>query len=279
MSNYYNNVSKVVNLMMFFDDKYFNSALTCLSSILSNTESEIHLFFDGNLNENNYKKIVCFHDRLTVSRINGVQQKSELLFKTGSWLPSITLCRLFGPYYIKEGIDRLIYLDSDIIVKSDLFLFQNLDLQGNIIGASGEKRFNAGVILYDMVLLLSRVKEETFINYLNSLERMPYYADQDILNDVFKDSYFNIGNEYNYRAWNTFLWKNPLKHNAKIIHYLGRIKPDNYKWIEWKANKPFWEYAIKIYGWSYRIRIAIKSFFWYPVALYRRFRYKTGAKD
>lgn len=263
-----------INLLVTVDDGFFKYLLVCLKSILDNTMHSVILYVTNRLSEKNLSYLKSINPRISlVILADAIIKKSNSVYKgTKRW--SSTVCdRIFAPFYI-DGIDRLLYLDVDTVVICDLAKLYHFDLKGKTIGASGFSYFNSGVILYN----IKQLKEK--YNYLNNETGFKLdscdYPDQDYLNKIFKNDFCDIGFFYNYRAHNTFLWKNPKKHGGGVIHYLGKIKPDSYKWIEYKANKPFWKYAKNIYGRKYRFITAIKSVAWYPVAIYRRFRYHTG---
>lgn len=265
-----------INLLLCINDKFVNLTLVLLKSVLANTNKSIKLFLVGNLSEASLTKITDLSTQISITRINGVEEKCDQLYKWGTRWPSIILARMLVPFLVEDSIDKLLYLDVDMIANCDISEIFDINLNKKCLGVTSDKYFNSGFILFNVSEIKKQHTLEEMSQFISSFDKPLSFPDQDLLNEFYKNEKINIGSNYNYRAWNTFMWKNPIKNGAKIIHYAGKIKPDNYKYIEWKANKPFWKYARKIYGRKTEFTVKIKSFFWYPIALLRRFIYHTG---
>lgn len=157
--------------------------------------------------------------------------------------------RLCMPELIKE--DRVLYLDSDIIVRKSLKDFYETDLKDNVvaviedllIGNEGDKDnihrkivksqnyFNSGVMLWD----LKKAKEQNIadrcVRYIQENAELLAYFDQDALNYIldgmclFKDKKYNF--QYNRHFKNIKILYNNLKKKIIIIHFVTSIKPWN----------------------------------------------------
>lgn len=176
-------------------------------------------------------------------------------FKVFGRLSSATYFRLYAPRILPE-YEKLLYLDADIVVMSDLFDLFQADLASYAIAArsftviesslmnqrlqreSDIPYFNAGVLL-----IRSRLWEEMSCTehiskiILNESERL-CYADQCALNLFFGDSYKSLPLEWN--VTRAFFESDPDSHvytseevpmvksaisRPKIIHYTGDYKP------------------------------------------------------
>lgn len=163
--------------------------------------------------------------------------------------------RLFLPFILKDE-KKVIYLDSDIIVKGDIAKLWDIDMEGNAIAAAldfscskfpvtlqemqlskycknilqlknSAEYFNSGVLLLDLEKLramdfLQVVQAEinTGIEFL--------LVDQDILNRVFQNAFTILP-----PLWNYIPGKNKkLLPKAHIIHFAG-YRP----WLS--IHKPF----------------------------------------
>ncbi|MEY8441176.1 glycosyltransferase [Lactobacillaceae bacterium 24-114] len=161
--------------------------------------------------------------------------------------------KILLPELLKE--DRVVYLDSDLIVTNTLDSLFNLNLQGHTIACSldvdeNNGNFNTGVIVYDLKKARSipnLVQEELEIGQNRELRN----ADQDVMNKYFGTDFYKLPLDYNYQIgmdWIAFYnhhdyfydLMNPIK-DPKIIHYLTPDKP-------WKTvstsrfRETWWQY-------------------------------------
>lgn len=135
--------------------------------------------------------------------------------------------------------DRVIYLDSDLIINDDLSSLFSLDLQDHPIACAQDVdenngHFNTGVIVYDLKKARSipnLVHDELQLGQDPALRN----ADQDVMNAYFGDDFLQLPLEYNYQIgmdWVAFYSRHnyfyqlmdPI-HHPKIIHYLTPDKP------------------------------------------------------
>ena len=116
--------------------------------------------------------------------------------------PISAFTRLFSGVILPDGIDRILYLDCDTIITGDISELEDVEFNGNIamgvkdcIGGTYKKNvgldedspyINAGVILFDMKALRKIDIHTDIENYMNKYEKLINYADQDILNGMFK---------------------------------------------------------------------------------------------
>ena len=151
------------------------------------------------------------------------------------------LYRLFMHELLPE-YGRILYLDSDIIVQSDVKELFDSDLKGTAIGAvkdchatespitawpfqdyfrkklklkNPRNYFNSGVLLLDADLLRKSDFSKNLIQQLNCGIQFNF-PDQDILNRIFEDKV-----HYFEEVWNYMLPANCNAERAKIVHYAG----------------------------------------------------------
>lgn len=116
--------------------------------------------------------------------------------------PLSAFTRLFSGVILPKNVDRILYLDCDTIIAGDISELENVDFNGNIacgvrdcISGAYKKNigldknspyFNAGVILFDMDALRKVDINTEIESYMEKYEKLINYADQDILNGMFK---------------------------------------------------------------------------------------------
>lgn len=176
--------------------------------------------------------------------------------------------RLFCQFFLPENIDKILYLDSDILVNSDISKLYNMKLNTNIlyiackdesaIHGDDNKRLNlpdnysyvnSGVLLINIKDLRKKYTMEEIINFIKNKKDILKYPDQDILNLLYCNEIKTISNRYNFILKDIDYYdKNEL---AYIIHYAGLEKP-------WKIKGGRYKIAYLIY--YYRILLKEKKF-------------------
>ena len=184
--------------------------------------------------------------------------------------------RFVIPGYIPISFKYIIYMDVDMIVY-DTFDFTELELSNTPIGAVKDhisnvlapKRglkeyFNSGFLVIDRKYWIDNNVTKTLFK-LNPPKRR--FADQDILNEMFKNNWKQYSNKYNFPA-------SKLKHlifgyriggigKPIVIHFNGGIKPWNY----WQVGSwLYWKFILK----SPLKKNAIKA----PISIYKSLEYK-----
>lgn len=162
---------------------------------------------------------------------------------------------------ILPAIPKVLYLDADIIVRHSLITLWNTDIEDYAVGVvpDGLEKmmelydrldypsrfgyFNSGVMLINLNLWRSHDYAPLFMDYLQKNAGKLLFADQDILNYVFKDCKTSLPIKYNLTSG--FLWKKPKYDYRKyekevieaikdpvIIHYAG-----NQPWIAYNKQQ------------------------------------------
>lgn len=189
--------------------------------------------------------------KLAVDRFPGLPHSDR-------WPPEACF-RLFAAHFLPEDVDRLLYLDPDIIVLKPLRQLYDMDLRGNYYAAAthmveitkpisrwrlGLPRsalyVNSGVLLMDLDLLRKEQKEEDVYSYYEKNKRRIQLYDQDILNGLYYDKtlhidplLYNLDDRYltlynlenpNPKKKVSLTW---VLENTLILHFCGRKKPWN----------------------------------------------------
>lgn len=221
------------------DYGYIDPITTTIKSVIyHNTNSKIYLINSDIPQE--WFKVANF--QLANSRNQIIDVKIEQSYLSNEHvgldhIHPIAYGKILLPDLLQE--DRVIYLDSDLIINSDLTPLFNLDMHDHVIACAPDVdehngHFNTGVIVYDLAKARSipkLVHDELMIGQNQNLRN----ADQDVMNEYFKDDFYQLSLDYNYQIgmdWIAFYnhhdyfydLMNPIK-NPKIIHYLTPDKP------------------------------------------------------
>lgn len=188
------------------------------------------------------------------STIHNIHFDKELFegYKTGPHINYATYFRFFAAEVVDS--DRVLYLDSDIIVTGELTSLFKLNLKGYSIGAvddvyayeGRESGFNAGVLLMDT----AKWKEHSIVNSLLELaaeqNQAVHLGDQSILNIYFEDNWLALDETYNYMVGtDTFRLAQECErlddNQPVIVHFASHDKPWNTYSIS-RLRELWWAY-------------------------------------
>ncbi|MBF0601458.1 glycosyltransferase [Limosilactobacillus oris] len=161
-------------------------------------------------------------------------------------LPLSTYYRILLPYLLPE-VDRVLYLDYDVLVINELTSLYNANLNHHFLGVvrdlgvivkedwskslfndSYRDYFNAGVLLMDLAAFRKYGVSWKLHQFI--VASTPFFSleDQDALNLFFKDAVEYLDLDYNY-VTRLFLNALPAEERSleqiKILHFLGSEKP------------------------------------------------------
>lgn len=158
--------------------------------------------------------------------------------------------RLFLTDILPSEIERVLYLDADIVVLGDISPLWNTPLNGALIGAVpnlfsdnnarlglplDHEYFNAGVLIIDLEAWRSANLLPKFISYVEENHEILELHDQDTLNALLHDKIHYLDYNWNFQARTVFTDVAPLKltlasfermrKNPDIVHFTTRRKP------------------------------------------------------
>lgn len=165
--------------------------------------------------------------------------------------------RLFLPDLVPQRVQRLLYLDSDVLVNGDLGplwelplgdaplaavrdgLARSMGYEGGIPGAGSGIRadapyFNSGVMMMNLPVWRRLNVTERCLEYLIEHQDHLRFPDQDALNLVCYDQWLRLKSIWN----DTVLWwlkaddHVAVRRSVRITHFLGPDKP-------WQHGFPF----------------------------------------
>jgi lipopolysaccharide biosynthesis glycosyltransferase len=175
---------------------------------------------------------------------------------THSHLTFAMYLRLFMTEYLDPSIEKILYLDSDIIICSDIQELWSLPLGDSYIGAAPEPYnrrqreplgfsstdfyVNSGVMLVNLKRWRADQVLPRLLDFAEKNQEIIYSPDQDIINSVFRGRISDIGYEWNWQALfprfspaelgldrETFA---QLRRTPKLVHFTSAYKPWFYRW-------------------------------------------------
>ena len=190
----------------------------------------------------------------------------------------MTFARYFIPDFVTE--DKVLYLDSDLIVTDDLTDLFELDLGENYLAAARScfgagLGFNAGILLIDNKKWKSENIRQQLIELTEKEHENVKEGDQSILNMLFKDQYSLLEDKYNFQIGfdagaaeknHAFIFEIPLTPLPKILHYISPDKP----WKQFSVGRlreEWWKYSFM--EWSYIVSSWREKGVFYSADIYK----------
>lgn len=280
-------------IVLAADDNYALPCGVCITSILTNNESEDIKFavLTKGLNEDNERRLK--QTALRFNRDIEIKKIDDSVFQNlqvSERFPQSIYFRFLIPMLFPE-VPLALYLDCDIIVNGSLLSLFNQDIKGYACACIEDQRgddiriknlmpdidayFNSGVMLLNLDYWRKHDIHLKCIEYIATHDNL-LFPDQDALNNILLNQVKFIGYEWNFQEYLYFpeeelflsRIKWPLvqraKQNPRIIHYTGIIKP----WYN-ENQHPQKDIFIKYLLSSEWKDISLKNYYHYP-SLYRR---------
>ena len=260
-----------MNILLAFNSNYYMPALVLLKSLLVNNQwcREIRIYvLYSDLKPGEIQRFSQVAEESGIAKAiflpvgTDTFQDAPLHLK---WISRETYYRLLAQEMLPESVERVLYLDVDMIVMGSLEEFYHQDFEGKLLvacnryglGGVDPKRleqltlprdtiyFNAGTLLYDLAGQRQQIDPNILYEYPVLFYQQLKYGDQDVLNAVF----YGLTKFADWRVYNCFdsnttrqRQEDRVRRSCKIFHYNGRGKP----WTEryWgRMAWLFWDYA------------------------------------
>ena len=229
------------------DERYLPHAATMLCSLLEhNSVSRIHLFHSSVASGELAKLrslVARYKSEITLYEI--VPADLENL-RVDKWASVAVYFRLLAIRLLPAHLNKVLYLDSDIIVTRSLIDLWNTDIGDHALAAvsnyednarealglpAGTKYFNSGVLLINLEYWRQNNVPERAMSFVRNNPDKAQYWDQDALNAVLVHQWVELPSCWNWQDW---LHKPVAGMKPAIVHFIAGDKP----W-HWSNNHPF----------------------------------------
>ena len=204
------------------------------------------------------------------SSINVVQAPDDALgeLKIDGHITSVTYFRLRIEQLLPAKVKRVLYLDSDIIIRGDISELLDIDLLGFPFGAvpdvlqDKDKRirakiglnptaryFNAGVLVIDLPRWRADRIGGRAIEYCRTSRDSITWWDQCALNHVVNGQFYILDEKWNAQSDSS---KSQLR-SAPIIHFTGPFKPWHFRCVH-PSKHLYFEFLKKTAWADFKVR-------------------------
>ena len=259
------NNKKDIPIFFAIDDSYTPFLVVALKSLLDNASKDynycikiLHTNVDE-FHKSQVKKYEAENVSIEFVDLSYYIEKVKNKLYTRDYYTNTTYFRLFLPELYPQ-YDKVLYLDSDIIVVGDISELYNTDMGTNLVAAAPDDiiqknkvfqdyaelvvgvakyqhYFNAGVLLMNLDELRKFNFQEKFL-YLLEKVKFSVAQDQDYLNRLCKGRVTLVSHD-----WDVMPYVNDetKEEDIKLIHYNFAYKPWHFEDVTY--NEYFWKYA------------------------------------
>ena len=266
-----------MNIAIAINEKYIPYAYVMLTSLMENHRSisrdiTVYVLY-GNIPDDKFSVFEKLEEEYGCS-IVALQVSMDRfpvdLPHTEQWTIEVYF-RLMLQDLLPDTVDKLLYLDTDIIICNSIEEYYNTDLGDNYLAVNADmsaervglvpvqeqlfadhikngdfRYFNAGIMLMNLKLLRRDYSFETFMKEFEKRKDLIFAQEQDLLNDLFYGrviyvdcTRYDLFAKVAYNEDKGYEW---AKNNTSIIHYAGR-KPWSGDGLRYDTEKIWWEYA------------------------------------
>ncbi len=264
-----------MNILATLNSGYLFQLAVMLRSITESTpEENLDVYImNRSLDESEFEltKRRVGSDRVRLIDIKTNEKELEGAPVTSRY-PAEMYFRIFAAKYLPENIDKILYLDPDLVVINDIRPLYNTDITGYYFAAASHvfgpmqtineirlnmeensPYINSGVMLMNLSLLREKQDMNDVFEFIKNNKQRLILPDQDIISALYGPMIFPL-NPYKYNMTERLLFRGGIgnnidcdwvEKNSVIIHYLGRNKPWKERYIG-KMRKYYTDIAEKI---------------------------------
>lgn len=250
-----------ISLLVTLDQKYIPQLKVLLTSIYVNHPRQgfdiylLHSRIPKDILERLSRELACYDFKLIPIRAD---ENTFNTAKVTDRYPKEMYYRLLAAQWLPVHLDKILYLDPDILVINQLYELWNTNIDNYLFAAASHtgktevannvnkirlgtntNYYNSGVLLINLKLAREQIFSEDIFRFVeeNSMELL--LPDQDVLNALYGSKILSIeDSKWNYdaRNYSNYLLRSGGKENLAwvmentvVLHFCGRDKP-------WKKN-------------------------------------------
>ncbi|ARC85976.1 glycosyl transferase 8 family protein [Clostridium argentinense CDC 2741] len=253
-----------MNILVTLNSNYIEQLIIMIYSILkSNPNVNFNVYIaHKELTEDDFSYIERYLDKKRC-KIISVKVTDKVLkdAPVTKRYPREMYFRIFAAQFLPKDLDRILYLDPDLVVINPLNELYYMDFEDNYYIAASHVRktmqklnrfrldmdenayyINSGVMLMNLKLLREKQNIDSVFEYIEKNKNLLLLPDQDVLSALYggktkvvESLIYNLSDRYlkvhnmNFRNLDKRIDLDWVRENSVIMHYCGKNKP-------WKNN-------------------------------------------
>lgn len=162
--------------------------------------------------------------------------------------------RILAAQILPDDCQKVLYLDSDLVVTGAIASLYNLDISAYPLAASGQRvvttkarlklngnyYFNSGVILINLEAWRRDNIGDQALQFIREFPQMVKFHDQDALNKIVDGNFLNLDQRWNSLV-DLYAGTSQANPDSRVIHFVGSLKP----WQIWclhPERELYWSY-------------------------------------
>ncbi|PEH09880.1 hypothetical protein CP353_06310 [Lactobacillus sp. UMNPBX2] len=245
---YKQKIPETIEVALCVDNNVIDYVGSLVYSIYKHTSSYVNIYvIYKELSAESLNKLNWINGKMQTVNLQTVKVSEKLherldkitLGKDKYNLPISSYYRIFLADILPD-VNRIIYLDVDVLAIGDLTELWHTDLEGNFLAACLDEQaftksgtnvlqprrreyFNSGVLVLDLFLFRKYNIISEFFDYLIDTTDLYNLGDQDALNLYFLDAVKLLDSSWNYGVYSHKKYSGV--NDIKILHYFGFSKP------------------------------------------------------
>ena len=272
-------MNNLINIVLCSDDNYAQHIAVVIASIMAKTKERVCFYvINDNISKDKIEKLKNTADtfKTQIEFITVSEDKFVNVYLSGH-VSKAAYFRLALADILPNDIEKVIYLDVDLLVFDDINKLWQIDLENlplaavpdygimasgrlckqkkQVIGLPvGEKYFNSGVLVVNLKEWRKEDYTKQILEIINN-NQFPHH-DQDALNKLFMHKWKELELRWNvippiYYLFNKVLFNKKLRNSAlkaksdiAILHYAGSYKPWQFKMYNGFNDKYYYFLAL-----------------------------------
>ena len=250
-----------MNILVTVDSRYLSHLRVMLGSLFfNNPEESFQIYMIGEkISQEDIEKLAVYcTDHGSVLYPMEIQTTVFDHAPVIRYYSQVMYYRLLAAEFLPDSLDRILYLDPDILVIGKIRSLYEIELSDELFaaamhngltGISGyvsklrlpnyetDQYFNSGVLLMNLPKMRQEVHSDNIFNFVEKYRALLVLPDQDILNGLYGDRIFSLDEtiwNYDVRQYEKYRFlsqgeKNMdwVMANTVILHFCGKNKPWN----------------------------------------------------
>ena len=278
----YNKIGDNMNILINVDNNYLERAKDTLLSIRFHNDEKLNVYLTyDDISDDKLDDLDKFISKKLGGTLNRIKCNLEdiKLPVYFDYISKATYYRIFFPFLVNEDIDRVLYVDCDVICTDSIKEFYETDFEDNILVAcenmtvekykdfngkcndrlelpSDNKYINAGVLLMNVKKYKEEVNKDELIEFIDKYKNKLVLQDQDVINKYFYGKIKIADNKYNYQI-NAVDYGKECFDNV-LVHYSEAEKPWETDYVLINKVKPYYDF-LRLKGDLKTLEILIKN--------------------